>query len=85
MTSSGTLNAIEERKMQAYRVETVIVQDGTLTIKGLPLRIGEKIEVIILSQTDKTEGADRYPLRGKPVHYLAPFESVAENDWDVSR
>ena len=71
--------------MQAYRVETIVVQDGTLTIKGLPLRTGEKIEVIILSSADKAEGVNRYPLQGKPVHYLNPFESVAENDWDVLR
>ncbi len=71
--------------MQAYRVETVIVQNGILTIKGLPLRTGEKIEVIILSQADKAGVVNRYPLQGKPVHYLNPFESVAENDWDALR
>ena len=65
--------------MQAYRVETVVAQDGTLTIGGIPFRVGEKVEVIILCRSHEPEERERYPLRGKPVRYLAPFESVAEN------
>ena len=26
-----------------------------------------------------------YPLRGKPVAYIDPFEPVAQNDWDAQR
>jgi len=69
--------------MQTYRIETVVNQDGTLTIKGTPFRAGEKVEVIILSRSYKYRGQKHYPLRGKPVCYLAPFESVAEDDWEV--
>ena len=35
-----------------------------------------------LSRTQKEE---LYSLRGKPIRYLEPFESVAENDWEVLR
>jgi hypothetical protein len=69
--------------MQAYRIETVVAQDGTLTIRGIPFRAGEKVEIIILSHSHKPKERECYPLRGKPVRYLAPFESVAENDWEV--
>lgn len=69
--------------MQAYRIETVVAQDGTLTIRGIPFRAGEKVEVIILSRSRKPKERECYPLRGKPVRYLAPFESVAENDWEA--
>lgn len=69
--------------MEAYRIETVVAQDGTLVIKGLPLRAGEEVEVIILSRSYESGVKDRYPLRGKPVRYLAPFESVAEDDWEA--
>ena len=34
--------------MQAYRVETTLTQDGTLTLRNLPFRAGEAVEVIIL-------------------------------------
>jgi len=71
--------------MQAYRVETVVTQDGVLTLKGIPFRAGDKVEVIILSYPHKRKGEKPYPLRGKPVHYVAPFDSVAENEWEVMR
>ena len=70
-------------KMQAYRVETVIPQNGALTIRGIPFRAGEKVEVIILSRVRKRENGERYPLRGKPIRYVAQFDSVAETDWDA--
>jgi len=36
--------------MQAYRIETTLTQDGTLTVSNLPLRAGEAVEIIILVQ-----------------------------------
>jgi hypothetical protein len=43
----------------------------------------ERVEVIIVSLPRKWERGERYPLRGKPFRYMAPFDSVAENDWNV--
>jgi len=71
--------------MQTYRIETIISPNRVLTIPGVPFRAGEKVEIIIISQPRKREGLKRYPLRGKPIRYLAPFDSVAENDWNVLR
>ncbi|MCL5998892.1 MAG: hypothetical protein M1546_22965 [Chloroflexi bacterium] len=71
--------------MQTYRIETLVSQNHILTIRGVPFRAGEKVEVIILSHPRQPIRADRYPLRGKPVRYIAPFDSVAENDWNASR
>ena len=68
--------------MQAYRVETTISQDGKLSIKGLPFRKGEAVEVIVLPQKQIAAG-NRYPLRGTSVKYEKPFDSVAEEDWDA--
>ncbi|MFQ5852248.1 MAG: hypothetical protein ACE5JU_16905 [Candidatus Binatia bacterium] len=67
--------------MQTYRVETTVSNDGTLTIKGLPFRAGDKVEVIVRSREREREHRERYPLRGKPIRYISPFESVAEDDW----
>lgn len=69
--------------MQAYRIETTVTQDGTLTLKDLPLRSGETVEVIILVQAPARESAQPYPLRGKLVHYDKPMEPVAETEWDA--
>ena len=69
--------------MVTYRVETIVAPGGTITLKGVPFRAGEKVEVIILSRKPRRAEASRYPLRGKPVRYQAPFESVAEEDWEA--
>jgi len=68
--------------MQAYRTETTLSQDGKLTVKGLPFRKGDRVEVIILTRKSQAS-SKRYPLRGKPFKYEKPFDSVAEEDWDA--
>ena len=77
------VNKEEKSEMQTYRIETIISQNRVLTIRGVPFRAGEKVEVIIFSYPRKRERAERYPLRGKPIRYIDPFDSVAENDWTV--
>ena len=67
--------------MQTYRVETIVPSDGSLTIAALPFQAGEKVEVIVRRQQNKHR--ERYSLRGKPIRYIAPFESVAQNDWEA--
>ena len=69
--------------MQAYRVETTLGQNGTLTLTNLPFLQGETIEVIMLVQPFRASNHPAYPLRGTPVTYLDPFEPVAQTDWEV--
>ena len=69
--------------MQTYSVETTVSNDGTLTIKGLPFRAGDKVEVIVRSRELERGPRKRCPLRGKPIRYLDPFESVAQDDWNT--
>lgn len=69
--------------MEAYKTSAVVEEDGTVTISGLPFQQGEELEVILLQQTRQTSRVASYPLRGKPVKYVEPFESVAEEDWEA--
>jgi hypothetical protein len=71
--------------MQAYRVETTVAQDGTLTLSNLPLHAGEAVEVIILVQPSAMRGRQRYPLRGTPIRYIDPTEPVAQADWEAAQ
>ncbi len=71
--------------MQMYRVETTVSGEGTLTIKGLPFQAGDKVEVIVRGQEREQERSMRYPLRSKPIRYVDPLKSVAEDDWDALR
>jgi hypothetical protein len=69
--------------MQAYRIETTVKEDGSLTLEEVPFRAGEEVEVIVLARGRSLPQGDRYPLRGKPLQYDDPTEPVAESDWDA--
>jgi hypothetical protein len=69
--------------MQTYHIETTVSNDGTLTIEGLPFRAGDKVEVIIRGHVPEINKSERYPLRGKPIRYDFPFESIAEDAWEA--
>ena len=70
--------------MQAYRQETIIQHDGTLTLRDLPLHAGEKVEVIIIVQSPPARSSDAYPLRGTPITYVDPTKPVADSDWEAA-
>lgn len=74
-----------DKPVNAHRIETVVTQDGTLTLTDLPFQPGEAVEVIILSESSKPSGQNPYALRGKPITYVDPTAPVAENDWDALR
>ena len=69
--------------MQAYKIDTVISENGVITIHGTPFRSGDRVEVIILGYSYRKDNGKRYPLRGKPIRYDAPFDGVAENNWEL--
>jgi hypothetical protein len=69
--------------MQKYRIATTIANDGMLMIEGLPFQAGDKVEVVVYRREREGEDRGRYPLRDKPIRYIDPFGSVAENEWDV--
>ena len=71
--------------MQPFRLQTVIQQDGTLTLSNLPLKAGSTIEIIIFVQPMAPSPQNPYPLRGKPITYINPLEPVAQTDWSVIR
>jgi hypothetical protein len=66
-----------------YRVETRVSRDRSLTIKDLPFEAGAGVEVIIRKRDLREREHERYPLRGKPVRYVDPLGSVAEEDWNA--
>ncbi len=72
-----------EDQVDKYRVETVIAKNGTLELKDLPFRAGEVVDVIVLSRRAGRPASRSRPLRGLPVEYVDPLESVAESDWEA--
>jgi hypothetical protein len=77
--------------MNAYKVETILSEDGALILKDLPFHVGDAVEVIILErsrsvserespnqavQVDDQPEPNFYPLRGTVLYYEDPFESL---------
>ncbi|MBA3924153.1 MAG: hypothetical protein H0X31_21625 [Nostocaceae cyanobacterium] len=78
--------------MNAYKVETVLTEDGTLKLQGLPFHAGDVVEVIIRERAklQRVEistpfpDSNQHPLRGKVVRYDDPFEpAVPLEDWEA--
>lgn len=78
--------------MNAHKIETVLNEDGTLTLRGLPFRAGDAVEVIILEShiPQQSQGLTHqpdknlYPLRDtQPYRYDDPTEPVALEDWEA--
>jgi hypothetical protein len=77
------------KDMNAHKVEIILTESGTLTLKGLPFQAGEAVEVIILSSQSEAEKAsvppsNLMPLRGTVKSYDEPSEpAIASEDWEV--
>jgi hypothetical protein len=69
--------------MNAYRIETAIAENGTLTLSGLPFSAGDAVEVIILEPITQVSLLNSYPLQGTPIHYIDSTEPVAFEEWDI--
>ena len=68
---------------QTYRVKTTVSKSGNLSIKGLPFKPGETVEVTVRRKQKKAGAKAKYPLRGKLLVYHEPLKSVGENDWEA--
>jgi len=71
--------------IQAFRLETTLKRNRTLTLDDLPFQAGDRVEVIVLPKTEPMDESASYPLRGLPITYDRPYDSVAANDWGASQ
>ena len=60
--------------LQAYRLETTLTENGTVTLHSLPFQAGETVEIIVLST---------HSAHPDDVEYSDPLEPVAELDWEA--
>jgi hypothetical protein len=70
--------------MDSHRIETMLEQDGTVTLNGLPFQAGDTVEVTVVAKAPKPK-QNGYPLRGTTLTYEAPFEPVATEDWESAQ
>ena len=67
--------------MDAFRLDTNLTHDGTLTLNDLPFQAGDAVEVIIVPRVATTPTQHASPLRGKVLQYDDPTAPVAQEDW----
>jgi hypothetical protein len=68
--------------MRAHTVNAVVEEDGVIEIQDVPVRAGQRVQVIVL-MPDETARESLYPLRGlQPFRYDRPNDPVGEEDWD---
>ena len=73
------------RTMAAVHLRTIVGDDGTLTVRGLPSLAGHRVDVLVRDAPRAESEKDKYPLRGRPLLYEKPFDSVAGTDWEADR
>ena len=71
--------------METYRVKTTVSQDGKLSIKGLPFRAGEKVEVIVRGEKKKSARSRKTVAKDlkalfREVQSLPQAKTITEED-----
>lgn len=66
--------------MFALRVK--VQEDGSILIKGLPVKPGEYYEVSIKPARGKPDPDNPFPFRGMPYKYYLPFEPADQENWE---
>jgi hypothetical protein len=75
--------------MNAYKIRSIVMADGSIVLKGLPFSVGKSVEVIILDDVSSQEITnpidERWKsLQGSVTRYDDPFEpAIPRSDWDV--
>ncbi|MGL5875462.1 MAG: hypothetical protein ACRC2R_24385 [Xenococcaceae cyanobacterium] len=70
--------------MYAHRIETILTENGKLTLQNLPFQQGDEVEIIIFERRSYNPESNSHSLRGKVISYEDPFEpAVPVEDWDV--
>ena len=76
--------------MNAYKIRSIVMADGSIVLKGLPFGVGKSVEVIVIDDVSLQEVAsprldERWKsLKGSVTRYDDPFESaIPLEDWDV--
>ncbi len=70
----------------AHVREMVVDRDGEVHVRGLPLHVGDRVQVLVIPKSPSGPGASRYPLQGTPVRYDRPLDpAIDPNDWEANQ
>jgi hypothetical protein len=66
--------------VNAYKVETIVNEDGSLTLRGLPFQAGDRVEVIVMEQSNAQSEAP-VQFDSSDRHYLDSLTSLM-SEWE---
>ena len=71
--------------MAEPRSTATVSGDGSITIRDLPFREGEEVDVVVVPHRSLEEtSTERSPLRGSVRRYDRPFEPATDaSDWEA--
>jgi hypothetical protein len=70
--------------MNAYKIQTILTENGQLTLENIPFLKGELVEVIILKNNQHSSSFNGDTLAGKVIKYDDPYEPATDiKDWEV--
>ena len=69
-----------------FTLRVKVQEDGSILIKGLPVKPGDYFEVSIKPARENPDPDNPYPLRGlaseENFHYYLPFEPADLENWE---
>jgi hypothetical protein len=67
-----------------YHTKLVVGKGGVLTLKDLPVKEGQTVEIIVYGLEGSEEIVeDPFVLRDEPFYDQDPFEPIAIEDWEA--
>ena len=71
--------------MRAVEENIVVQEDGVIDLSDLPVKVGDRVKVILLIPDAESEQQKLYPLRGMlPYRFDDPISPVSPDDWESS-
>ena len=74
-----------EKFFSAFTVRTEAGDEGAVSVRGLPLAKGERVEVKIKRLLRLPANSNPYPLRGLPHRYDSPLEPIPADAWNAPK
>lgn len=69
--------------MEAYMVDALVSESGSLLIQDVPFKAGTPVEVILLERAIDRPEVERNPFWGSELKYEDPFEPISVEDWEA--
>ena len=70
--------------MNAHKIQTILTENGQLTLENIPFVKGELVEVITLKNNQHSSSFDGDTLAEKVIKYDDPCEPATDiEDWEV--